>query len=151
MLGTRHEFGNAFQQMREFERQMNRLLYGQPRRAPTNGSSKETLGDYPAVNAWEDEVNFMLEAELPGVTSDDLEIHVSAGNQLTIKGARREVISDGAWHRRERGHGEFVRMLTLPVAVDAENVEAELKDGVLKITLHKEAAFQPRKIEVKAS
>ena len=56
----------------------------------------------------------------------------------------------GAWHRRERTAGEFVRTLSLPYPVDPEKVEARLENGVLHVTLAKHASAQPRKIPVKA-
>jgi HSP20 family protein len=56
----------------------------------------------------------------------------------------------GAWHRQERGQGNFVRTLTLPTQVDAEKVEAKLEHGVLQLRLPKHEAAKPRKIVVKS-
>ncbi len=70
---------------------------------------------FPAVNVWEDADVVFVEAELPGLKLEDLEIFVTNGNQLTIKGERKPVnVDKGVWHRQERGTGSFVRMLTLP-------------------------------------
>ena len=104
---------------------------------------------FPALNVWENEENLFVEAEVPGITMDDLELLV-VNDELTIKGRRNaKQFADGTIHRRERGSGEFVRYLTLPLAVNADAVEATLKDGVLTIRLPKAAEARPRKIQVK--
>lgn len=150
MLSTRNEFGNALQQMQKLEREMNRLFYDQPVNGLSRGRTMPK-SEYPAINAWEDENTLTLEAELPGVLPEDLDVQVHGGNQLTIKGSRAATEGDGAWHRQERGHGSFARTLKLPVDVDADNVEAELKNGLLVVKLQKRPEFQPRKIEVKTA
>lgn len=107
---------------------------------------------YPAVNAWEDDQNFYLEAEIPGLTFEQLEIFVTDGKVLTIKGERTPCACEGGkWLRRERGYGAFQRQIALPGPVDQEHVEASLKHGVLTITMPKAAEIRPRRIEVKAS
>jgi HSP20 family protein len=106
---------------------------------------------YPAVNVWEDGDNLKLEAELPGVITEDLDIAV-VGNELTIKGRRAEPENENrTFHRRERPTGEFVRMLRLPYEIDAGNVTATLNNGVLTVTLPKAESAKPRKIQVKAT
>jgi HSP20 family protein len=117
--------------------------------------SPETQGfgtrAFPALNMWEDERRLFVEAEVPGLGLKDLDIQVQ-GNELSVKGRRNVVEGDGVtYHRRERGAGEFVRFLTLPVEVDAEHVEATLKDGVLTITLPKAETARARKITVKTA
>ena len=105
---------------------------------------------YPPVNVWEDADSVHVEAELPGLDIKDLEIYVTAGNQLTIKGERKPPTPEqSVWHRQERGFGTFVRVLTLPFEVDRDKVEARLENGVLLVKLAKHAAAKPRKITVK--
>jgi HSP20 family protein len=105
---------------------------------------------YPAVNVWEDEDHVYAEAELPGMELNDMEIYVTGGNQLTIKGERKPwTPGQGTWHRQERGFGTFTRVITLPVDVDADKVEARLHNGVLTITMPKTETAKPRKITVK--
>jgi HSP20 family protein len=107
---------------------------------------------FPAVNAWSDEGNFYVEAELPGLKLDDLELYVTDGRMLTIKGQRAECTTDqGKWFRRERGCGTFQRTIDLPGPVQEDAVEASLKHGVLTITLPKAEEIRPRKIGVKAA
>lgn len=104
---------------------------------------------FPAINVWESGDCLYAEAEIPGVTQDDLEILV-VGNELTIKGRRGTAEEeDASYHRRERGTGEFSRTVTLPVDIKAEAVDATLKDGVLTLSLPKADEARPRKITVK--
>ncbi len=114
---------------------------------------RETLfgaASFPAVNIWEGGDCLHAEAELPGVSQENLEILV-VGNELTLKGRRPAPEGqDLAYHRRERGTGEFVRVVTLPTEIEADKVEASLKDGVLTLKLPKAEAARPRKITVKA-
>ena len=89
----------------------------------------------PAANVWEQDDALLVEMEVPGVKSDQVDISV-AGGELSVKINRPEVDQEGVtYHRRERPVGSFTRVLRLPVEVDADRVEAELHDGVLTITL----------------
>jgi HSP20 family protein len=104
---------------------------------------------FPAVNVWDDGPRLMAEAEIPGVEPEDVNVHVM-GDELTIKGCRKAMEGEKlTYHRQERGTGEFTRVLTLPVPVVADTVEAILQDGVLTIQLPKEESARPRHIEVK--
>ena len=106
---------------------------------------------YPPLNAWEDENNLYLEAELHKIELTDLEIFVNGDNQLSIKGERKQPKQEnGTWHRRERGHGSFSRIDELPQYVDSDKVTAEFKHGVLTITLPKRKEAKARRVEVKA-
>jgi HSP20 family protein len=105
---------------------------------------------YPPVNIWEDDGNVYAEAELPGMQQDQLEVYVTDGNELTIQGERRPGdMQQGVWHRQERGFGKFSRVLALPVAIDANQVEARCERGVLHITLPKSAIARAKQIAVK--
>jgi HSP20 family protein len=105
---------------------------------------------FPALNVWQDGDNLLAEAELPGLKSEDVEISV-VGSELTIHGRRSESDEQGvSYHRRERGVGEFTRTVRLPAEVDADKVQASLRDGVLRLTLPKAEAAKPRKIQVNA-
>lgn len=112
--------------------------------------SRESQGVFPPVNVWEDEGNLYAEAELPGLKMDDLEVFV-LGEDLTIKGKRGgQELPQATYHRRERGAGEFSRVIRLPVDVNADKVGATLRDGVLTVTLPKAESVLPRRIEVKS-
>lgn len=105
----------------------------------------------PPMNVWEQEGRYFIEAELPGYIMSDLHVSV-LGDEVTIKGERQIAAQEGATYlRRERRSGSFARTWTMPAEVDADRVEASLRDGVLLITLPKSQKALPRKIEVKAS
>jgi HSP20 family protein len=105
----------------------------------------------PALNVWEDETAFYVEADLPDVPPEKLDITVKEGSRLTLSGERKPTDPINAvWHRQERFAGAFTRELTLPTPVDADKVEAKFELGVLKLTLPKSEAARPRKIAVKA-
>ena len=103
---------------------------------------------YPAMNTWEDGDSAYVEAELPGLGMDDVEVLVS-GSDVTIGGERKIEVAEGAsWHRRERAQGRFTRTLSLPWEIDADKVEARLVDGVLTVRLPRCEACKPKKIKV---
>jgi HSP20 family protein len=110
------------------------------------------LRGFPAVNVWQDDDKVFVEAELPGVNENDLDMTV-VGNEFTIKGARRgpEPAKGATMHRRERGTGTFSRIVYLPVEVNGSKVEAEFRNGVLTIALPKIETARPRRIPVKAA
>jgi len=106
---------------------------------------------FPAVNLWEDAECLYAEAELPGMSMEDVEVFVT-GDELHVKGCRKAPRDEGlTYHRRERGTGEFSRVVTLPYEVNADKVDATLKDGVLMIVLPKAESARPRKITVKSA
>jgi len=116
---------------------------------PQRGTGAWSRG-FPAMNVWEDENTLYAEAEVPGLSMEDLDIYVQ-GNELTIKGERRHEEQEGVtYHRRERGTGAFNGTVQLPVEVDVDEVEASLTNGVLTVRLPKSSRSRPRKIEVKA-
>jgi len=140
---------NPFGALYELQREMNRLFDGYGPRLGAGLWARPAA--FPALNVWEAGDQVHAEAEIPGVSRDDIEVY-AVGNELTIKGTRKPRESeDLSYHRRERGTGEFTRVVTLPVEVDADKVRASLKDGVLTVTLPKAQEARPRKITVKAS
>ena len=105
----------------------------------------------PPVNLWEENDQVFVEAELPGLDQNSLELFVTGGNQLTIKGERKiNAPEKGLRHRQERQGGSFSRTLTLPFLVDQDKVEAKLENGVLLVRLSKHESAKPRKIPVNA-
>jgi HSP20 family protein len=115
------------------------------------GQPFRAAAGFPALNIWDDENNLYVEAEIPGVKAEDLEAY-AIGRELTIKGRRASLQDPKAlYHRQERGTGEFARVMELPVDVDANGVQASLKDGILTVTLPKAREAKPRRIEVKAT
>jgi len=146
MVMSRFEVAPAlWNQVHQFQNEMNRLFdrWG-------HNHAWSSLGAFPAVNVWEETDKVQVEAELPGLDLNDLDIFVTGGRQLTIKGERKQFTPEkGIWHRQERSFGSFIRSLSLPFAVDPDKVEAHFENGVLKITLAKHESAKPRKIAVK--
>ncbi len=104
---------------------------------------------YPLVNVREEADAFHVEAEVPGVTQEQIEVFVRHGTELTLQGERRPAGGEsGTWHYQERGAGRFHRVLTLPVPVDAGKVEAQLEHGVLRLLLPKAEAVKPHRVPV---
>jgi HSP20 family protein len=107
---------------------------------------------YPPLNVWEDDDALYVEAELPGLVRDELDVAVAEGDQLTIAGERKPAGPDAAARlRQERWYGRFSRTVTLPTAVDADRVEARYDAGVLTLTLPKSEAVKPKRIAVRAA
>lgn len=108
-------------------------------------------GSYPRINVSEDDNNYFIEALVPGVNADDLDLNVMQRN-LTLVGGRNEAEDrDYTWHRHERGAGKFMRTIDLPANIDTARVDAEFRNGVLSITLPKMESDKPKKISLKTS
>jgi HSP20 family protein len=103
----------------------------------------------PAVNVREDTNNYYVEAELPGMSKEDIHVEVE-NNVLSLKGERRfENKQEGEnYHFVERSYGSFFRSFALPKNVDSENIGAEYKEGVLHITLPKREEVKPKKVSI---
>lgn len=143
-----------WQPFADVEAELNRLHDEMERvfRRVGFGDGWRGVAVYPPLNVWEDENNLYVETELPGMELNDVEIFVSGGNQLTIKGQRKAPqLEKATWHRQERGFGAFGRVVTLPVPVDANAVEARFSNGVLTIQLPKAEEVKPRRIDVKTA
>jgi HSP20 family protein len=120
--------------------------------AGRGSSPRVSPSSIPLLNAWETGDCYYVEAELPGLVLEDLEIYMADASTLAIKGQRKAPeLASGQWHRQERAFGTFERSFALPGSVNADEVEASLRHGVLTIKLPKAAELRPRKIEVKAS
>ena len=132
------DFGRGHGQLR---RELDRLL----------GDFERGSVSPPAALSFEDDgTNFVLRADVPGLTEKDFEINVT-GNTLTLRGERKLEVPEGqSVHRRERREFRFAKSYQLPARVDAEKSVASLKHGVLTLTLPKAADAQPRQISVRA-
>ena len=103
----------------------------------------------PPLNVWEEGDTLKVDVEIPGVKLEDVEVSFDKG-ELTIKGEKKLVIQESATlHRRERLAGTFTRTMTVPWEIKADQVSADLKDGILTVTLPKAEAAKPRKVSVK--
>lgn len=106
----------------------------------------------PAVDVHETADALVLQAELPGLRLEDINVSVENG-MLTISGEKRKEVEEGSkdtnYHVIERRYGRFERSFRLPQTVNAEQVKAEFAHGVLTVTLPKAEEAKPRRIEVK--
>ena len=114
-------------------------------------SSGATAGWVPNVDIQEFTDRFQLYVDLPGVNPAEVEITLDNG-VLTLSGERHAASGDSTeqvlQRRTERGQGRFYRRFALPDTVDADNVRATGTNGVLEVTIPKQAKAQPRRIEV---
>ena len=105
---------------------------------------------WPAIDVAEKDEAILVRAEVPGCTPEDIDISVY-GNTLTLSGEKkesREANGDGFYHM-ESSYGSFRREIPLPVEVDADKIEAVVKDGILSVTLPKAEKSKAVKVKVK--
>lgn len=134
---------DPFRELQRLQQEMNRLFHDTPNRADS---------EFPAVNVWTGSEDYMVTAEIPGLDAEDLDITV-LGDTVTLRGSRKApALGQGeVFHRRERGHGQFVRSLKLPKNVDPAKVEARYAKGILNLRLPRAEEEKPRKITLKTA
>ena len=118
-----------------------------------NGQDSPGLAEWmPLVDIAEDEKEYLITAELPEVKKEDVKVTMESG-VLTVTGERKfeNEETNKKWHRVERSYGSFARSFALPDNGDAAKVNAEFKDGILKVHVAKSEAAKPKQIEVKVS
>jgi len=103
----------------------------------------------PAVDIYENDNEILLHAEMPGVVKENISVDIDNGT-LSISGVRK-LETKGAATYEEFSDVEYVRSFSVPQTIDVEKVEAELKNGVLKLHLPKSEAAKPRQIEIKTA
>jgi HSP20 family protein len=113
------------------------------------GGGETGVSFIPAFEVKETKDAYIFKADVPGVKEGDLEITLT-GDRLTISGKRETEKQEDTdrFYAYERSYGSFTRSFTLPEGVDANNVNAELKDGVLHLRLPKQPEMQPKRIQV---
>lgn len=105
---------------------------------------------FPApANLWEEEGQWRVEVELPGIKQEHVELTLEK-NQLKISAERPVPEVERKYHHQERSYGKVERLIALPETADPESIDAELREGVLHLTFKKKPEAQPRKINVKA-
>jgi HSP20 family protein len=109
-------------------------------------------GSMPKVDVYEDKDKITVQAELPGMRKEGIDVSLH-GDMLTISGERKaeEEQNEGEMYRSERYYGRFQRSIPLPQPVDANRIQAQYKDGVLTITCPKTEAAKRKQIEVKTT
>jgi HSP20 family protein len=144
---SRPTFDGSFGDFDPIRREMLRLL-----ETSIGDATPETgAGVFPPMNITQDNDNFYLRAEIPGIKPAELSIS-ALRNRVSISG-NREIPREHervSYHRKERAEGAFNRAVTLPLEVDAERVGARYADGILTLTLPKAEQAKPRQITVKS-
>jgi HSP20 family protein len=148
MWGFGEDNDRTFGALDDFRRRMDRLFEGFDARWGVN----EAYGvSWPRAELRDTGSELVLEADVPGLTDKDIQLTVTQ-DTVGLAGERKADAPEGYQvHRRERGHQRFSRAWALPTRIDAERVEATVKNGVLTVTLPKAADARPRQISVKAS
>ncbi len=139
---------DPFRDLLSIQDRMNRLFEQTLSRSrPEEGISTSTWA--PAVDIYETPENIVLKAELPGLSREDIEIHVR-DNMLTLKGERRfsKDVQEENYLRIERAYGAFERSFTLPTTIRQDTIRAVFRDGVLEVTLPKAEGARPKKIPI---
>ncbi len=143
---SRPTFDSPFADFDQLRREMLRLF---------DTAAGDAFGDvgagvFPPMNITQDDDNFYLRAEVPGIKPNELSIS-AVRNRVSLAG-KREIQREHervSYHRKERAEGSFSRTVTLPTEVDAERVDARYADGILTLTLPKAEEAKPRQIAVR--
>jgi HSP20 family protein len=142
---------NPLHDLVSLQDRMNRLFEdASQRRASDTDKSDEVEGAdwYPAADVYEDEAEYTVAVDLPGIDRTTLDISVDDG-RLTIKGNRAD--QDSIQHRDECPRGKFLRTFSVPASIDQDGIKAGYKDGVLLVHLPKRPDRKAQRVEIKIS
>ncbi len=140
---------NPFREMQELHHRLNKLLDANLGRRP-DGSENLRRGEWePAVDIYENQKEYVIRADLPGVKKQDVDVTFDNGI-LTLSGERKQEQGEkeGQYHRVECAHGTFYRSFTLPGDTDPKQIHADFKDGVLQVRVAKSETATPKQIAV---
>lgn len=146
---------NPARDLLNVEREFNRLFrsfenrFGLSSRRDIEEEYENALWT-PLADISEDKNNYTIQLDLPGVKKEDLKLSCSDGN-ISISGERKEEkVSDTTkYHRVERNYGKYFRTFSLPQNIQQDKINAEFKDGQLKITIPKKDEARPKEIEIR--
>ncbi|MDR3621849.1 MAG: Hsp20/alpha crystallin family protein [Paludisphaera borealis] len=132
---------NPFQ---EFHREMGRLF-----ESLDPFQSARHIRQFPAINVYLAEEGYLLSAQLPGLSADEVELTVTS-ETLSLRGERKrpEGVKDDSYRRQERVMGRWARTVTLPDRIDESRVSAHFADGILTVRLPRAESAKPRHIAV---
>ncbi len=141
---------DPFRELEDMNLRLNRIFGGGA--AAQRGSQEQmTVPDWhPSVDISETPEAFQIVAELPEVKKDDIKVTIENG-VLSLRGERRQEKEDKGkrFHRIERSYGSFMRSFSLPDNVDESKVKADIKDGLLTVTVGKAETKKPKSVDVK--
>ncbi len=140
---------DPFRDLRNLQNEMNRVFGGNTVRFSDREESFRGVWA-PNVDIFESADKIVLEAELAGLKSEDVDVSIE-NNVVTLKGERKFEKADESdnYHRVERAYGSFARSFTLPRTVVSDEANADFQNGVLRVTLPKREEAKARKIEIK--
>lgn len=137
-------FRDLMTTQKEFERLFREAF------SPMQGETEVSTRSWaPPVDIYETEDAIILKAELPGIDPKDVEVRVE-DNTLYLKGERKfeKEVKEQNYHRVERSYGSFARSFSLPNSINADQVKAEFKDGLLTLTMPKREEAKPKTIKI---
>jgi len=111
--------------------------------------SRQIPGVSPVVDIYENEDEILMFADMPGVEKENITVNIDNG-KLSLSGVRK-METAGAANWEEFGNVEYQRIFAVPQTIDVNKINAELKDGVLRLHLPKSEAAKPRQIEIKTT
>lgn len=142
---------NPLHDLVSLQDRMNRLFEDASQRRAGEADIRDDLERadwHPAADVYEDETEYTVAVDIPGIDRATLDISVD-DNRLTIKGTRRE--TSMTQHRGECPRGNFLRSFSIPASVDHTDIKADYKDGVLHVHLPKRPERKARRVEIKIS
>lgn len=147
LMRRRPTGGDLQRRDRDFVREMNRFFDDMQ---SWWGGAGELGAWSPDLNVFEKEDQIIVEAEIPGMKKEDIQISVQ-DHTLTLSGERKEEseTKDKHYYRRERVEGSFLRSIGLPTGVDSEKIDANYRDGVLRLTIPKAETAKTKRIEIR--
>lgn len=147
MIGPRNPW-TVFDELESIQENMNRLLAGQD----ADPLARRARGAYPPLNVYATAEGLVIDAEMPGVDPQDVDISV-VGDELSLHGKVnvQEPAAGETVLRRERPAGEFQRTLQLPFRANTGGVKATFKNGLLRIAVPRSEEEKPRKIAIEAA
>ena len=140
---------SPWREMGAFSNNANRLFDGTVFPATWFNEDSELQNWRPVVDAYDNDEKIVIKAELPGVDKKDIHVDVKDGI-LTLSGERsyENEVKEENFHRKERSFGKFQRSFTLAKGLNTDKIDADYKDGVLKIEIMKPEEEKPKKIAV---
>jgi len=168
-FGFRHVFGLPLEEIFDLNEEVNKMTQDlspfSPMREVSSlhdaidklfdeNISKGGTSIFPVINVYEKETEVVVEAEVPGISEEDLTIE-AGDDTITLSGARKseKEVQEENYFRKETNFGSFSRTINLPSSINKEKAEAELKNGILTVTIPKQKKIKPKvtKIKVKKS
>jgi HSP20 family protein len=140
---------DPFRNLSTLQDQVNRLFDSSFK---ADGETSSLAAWAPAVDIYETENELVIKADLPDIDEKDIDVRVE-NNMLTIRGERKfeESVKEDNYLRVERAYGSFSRSFSLPNTVNTEAIQANYKNGVLKVELPKRAESKPKQVKVNVS